>query len=144
MEDLIKQYQRAKKGKKDSRLKSVPSPFKPKIVDKDYKLIGLITFRDIQKLTIKPSSNKDEFGRLRVAAAVGVGGDSIERTEMLYNAGLDAVVIDTAHAHTSSVLQTVKKLKSCSSSRSNFSRSSNSLTGYPIASIGVSNFKLNS
>ena len=82
------------------------------IVDKDYKLIGLITFRDIQKLTIKPSSNKDEFGRLRVAAAVGVGGDSIERTEMLYNVGLDAVVIDTAHAHTSSVLETIKKLKS--------------------------------
>ncbi len=82
------------------------------IVDKDYKLIGLITFRDIQKLTTKPSSNKDEFGRLRVAAAVGAGGDSIERTEMLFNAGLDAVVIDTAHAHTSSVLETIKKLKS--------------------------------
>jgi IMP dehydrogenase len=81
------------------------------IVDKENKLIGLITFRDIQKITLKPSSNKDEYGRLRVAAAIGVGGDSIERSEMLFKSGVDALVIDTAHAHTKSVLQTIKEIK---------------------------------
>ena len=81
------------------------------VVDKENRLIGLITFRDIQKITLKPSSNKDEFGRLRVAAAIGVGGDSIERCEMLHKASVDAIVVDTAHAHTKSVLSTIKMLK---------------------------------
>ena len=81
------------------------------VVDKENRLIGLITFRDIQKITLKPSSNKDEFGRLRVAAAIGVGGDSIERCEMLHKASVDAIVVDTAHAHTKSVLGTIKMLK---------------------------------
>ena len=81
------------------------------VVDKENKLVGLITFRDIQKITLKPSSNKDEFGRLRVAAAIGVGGDNLERCKMLYKSGLDAVVIDTAHAHTNSVLKIIKDVK---------------------------------
>ncbi len=81
------------------------------IIDNNNKLIGLITFRDIQKITLKPSSNKDEFGRLRVAAAIGVAGDSLDRAKMLHDAGVDALVIDTAHAHTKSVLQTIKKIK---------------------------------
>ena len=81
------------------------------VVDKENKLVGLITFRDIQKITLKPSSNKDEFGRLRVAAAIGVGGDNLERCKMLYKSGVDAVVIDTAHAHTKSVLKIIKEVK---------------------------------
>ena len=81
------------------------------IIDENNKLVGLITFRDIQKITLKPSSNKDEFGRLRVAAAIGVGGDNLERCKMLYKAGVDAIVIDTAHAHTKSVLKIIKDVK---------------------------------
>ena len=81
------------------------------VIDKENKLVGLITFRDIQKITLKPSSNKDEFGRLRVAAAIGVGGDNFERCKMLYKSGVDAVVIDTAHAHTKSVLKIIKDVK---------------------------------
>ena len=81
------------------------------IIDDKNKLVGLITFRDIQKITLKPSSNKDEFGRLRVAAAIGVGGENLERCKMLYKAGVDAIVIDTAHAHTKSVLKIIKDVK---------------------------------
>ena len=81
------------------------------IIDEKNKLVGLITFRDIQKITLKPSSNKDEFGRLRVAAAIGVGGENLERCKMLYKAGVDAIVIDTAHAHTKSVLKIIKDVK---------------------------------
>ena len=81
------------------------------IIDKENKLIGLITFRDIQKITLKPSSNKDEFGRLRVAAAIGVGGENLDRCKMLHKAGVDAIVVDTAHAHTKSVLKIIKDVK---------------------------------
>ena len=81
------------------------------IIDDSNKLVGLITFRDIQKITLKPSSNKDEFGRLRVAAAIGVGKENIERCKMLHKAGVDAIVIDTAHAHTKSVLKIIKDVK---------------------------------
>ena len=81
------------------------------IIDKENKLMGLITFRDIQKITLKPSSNKDEFGRLRVAAAIGVGGENLERCKMLHKAGVDAIVVDTAHAHTKSVLKIIKDVK---------------------------------
>ena len=81
------------------------------IIDEKNKLVGLITFRDIQKITLKPSSNKDEFGRLRVAAAIGVGGENLERCKMLYKAGVDAIVVDTAHAHTKSVLKIIKDVK---------------------------------
>ena len=69
------------------------------VVDGDSKLVGLITYRDIIKLSTFPNSCKDQWGRLRVAAAVGVTHDTIDRTEALVNAGVDAVIIDTAHGH---------------------------------------------
>jgi IMP dehydrogenase len=70
------------------------------IVDDNYKLVGLITFRDITKVTQKPNANKDTYGRLRVAAAIGVTADAVERATALVKAGVDAVIIDTAHGHT--------------------------------------------
>lgn len=81
------------------------------IVDDQYKLSGLITFRDITKLNQKPMSNKDAYGRLRVAAAIGVTGDAVDRAEALVNAGVDAVVIDTAHGHTKGVVSVLKAIK---------------------------------
>jgi IMP dehydrogenase len=81
------------------------------VVDKDNKLVGLITFRDITKLTQKPIANKDKFGRLRVAAALGVTGDVLERAGALVGAGVDAVVIDTAHGHTKGVVDVLKEVK---------------------------------
>ncbi|MFA5575360.1 MAG: IMP dehydrogenase [Brumimicrobium sp.] len=81
------------------------------IVDSDNKLIGLITYRDIIKIKEHPNSCKDEFGRLRVAAAVGVTEDTIERVDALVKAGVDAVIIDTAHGHTLSVVEKLKAVK---------------------------------
>ena len=81
------------------------------IVDENYNLAGLITFRDITKLTTKPISNKDTFGRLRVAAAIGVTGDALERAEALVKSGVDAVIIDTAHGHTKGVVTVLKTIK---------------------------------
>ena len=81
------------------------------VVKEDMKLVGLITFRDITKFTQKPSANKDSFGRLRVAAAIGVTGDAIERAEALVQAGVDAIVIDTAHGHTQGVVKVLKAVK---------------------------------
>ncbi len=81
------------------------------IVDDNFKLSGLITFRDITKLSQKPIANKDTYGRLRVAAAIGVTGDAVERAESLVNAGVDAVVIDTAHGHTKGVVAVLKEIK---------------------------------
>ena len=81
------------------------------VVDSKNNLVGLITFRDINKHSIKSSSNKDEFGRLRVAAAIGIDKDLMERSSELINAGVDALVIDTAHAHSKSVGDALKKVK---------------------------------
>ncbi|MCX2720496.1 IMP dehydrogenase [Lentiprolixibacter aurantiacus] len=81
------------------------------VVNKDNKLVGLITFRDITKVTQKPMANKDKYGRLRVAAAIGVTADAAERTEALVNAGVDAVIIDTAHGHTKGVIAVLKEIK---------------------------------
>lgn len=81
------------------------------VVDDNGKLLGLITFRDITKLTQKPNANKDEFGRLRVAAALGVTADAVERAEALVNAHVDAVIIDTAHGHTKGVVKVLKEVK---------------------------------
>jgi IMP dehydrogenase len=81
------------------------------IVDDNYKLSGLITFRDITKVTQKPIANKDTYGRLRVAAALGVTADVVERAEALVNAGVDAVIIDTAHGHTKTVIAALKSVK---------------------------------
>ena len=82
------------------------------VVDSTYKLVGLITFRDITKLTQKPNANKDRFGRLRVAAAIGVTADALDRATALVNAGVDAVIIDTAHGHTKGVVDVLKEVKS--------------------------------
>lgn len=81
------------------------------VVNADYKLVGLITFRDITKLTQKPIANKDRFGRLRVAAALGVTADAVKRAEALVVAGVDAVIIDTAHGHTKGVVDVLKEVK---------------------------------
>ena len=82
------------------------------VVDDANNLVGLITFRDITKHTTKPYANKDSYGRLRVAAAVGVTSDAVERTTALVNAGVDAIVIDTAHGHTQGVVHVLKDIKS--------------------------------
>ncbi|WP_297792395.1 IMP dehydrogenase [uncultured Eudoraea sp.] len=81
------------------------------VVDDSNKLVGLITFRDITKLTQKPIANKDKYGRLRVAAAIGVTPDALKRTEALVTAGVDAVIIDTAHGHTKGVVSILKDVK---------------------------------
>jgi IMP dehydrogenase len=81
------------------------------VIDKDKNLVGLITFRDIQKLSLKPISNKDKFGRLKVAAAIGVSDNSLLRCKALYEAGVDAIVIDTAHGHSKGVLNILKSIK---------------------------------
>jgi IMP dehydrogenase len=81
------------------------------VVNKEDKLVGLITFRDITKLTQKPMANKDSYGRLRVAAAVGVTLDAVDRVEALVAAGVDAVIIDTAHGHTKGVVEVLKAVK---------------------------------
>ncbi|MDT0687122.1 IMP dehydrogenase [Autumnicola psychrophila] len=81
------------------------------VVNEDKKLVGLITFRDITKLTQKPMANKDNYGRLRVAAAVGVTLDAVDRVEALVAAGVDAVIIDTAHGHTKGVVEILKAVK---------------------------------
>ena len=81
------------------------------VIDDQKNLVGLITFRDITKHTDKPISNKDSYGRLRVAAAVGVTPDIVERTEALVKGGVDAVVIDTAHGHTKGVVEALSKVK---------------------------------
>ncbi|MBP6091194.1 MAG: IMP dehydrogenase [Crocinitomicaceae bacterium] len=81
------------------------------VIDADHKLIGLITYRDIIKVKTHPNSCKDSYGRLRVAAAVGVTPDTIERVDALVEAGVDAIVIDTAHGHTRGVVDKLKEVK---------------------------------
>ena len=81
------------------------------VVDADGTLRGLITFKDIQKRKRHPNASKDAFGRLLVGAAVGVGGDTNERVVALVAAGVDFVVVDTAHGHSAGVLATVERLK---------------------------------
>lgn len=81
------------------------------IVDNQNRLKGLITVKDIQKAAQYPNASKDPFGRLRVAAAIGTGEDCAERVELLVRAGADVLVIDTAHGHTASVLDTIRFVK---------------------------------
>ena len=89
----------------ENRIEKLP------VVDADYKLIGLITYRDIIKVKEHPISCKDKLGRLRVAAAVGVTNDTLERVAALTNAGVDAIVIDTAHGHSAGVIAKLKDVK---------------------------------
>ena len=81
------------------------------VVDDDGRLKGLITVKDIQKAINFPQSAKDSLGRLRCAAAIGATGDYLERAEALVNARVDAIVIDTAHGHSSRVIEAVKRVK---------------------------------
>jgi IMP dehydrogenase len=81
------------------------------VVDQDFMLRGLITVKDIQKAVKYPNASKDSLGRLRVAAAVGVARDTIDRAEALVNAHVDALVVDTAHGHSQGVLDTVRRLR---------------------------------
>lgn len=82
------------------------------VVDENGQLIGLITYRDIIKVRIQPNANKDSFGRLRVAAGVGVTQDILIRVSALVHAGVDAVVVDTAHGHTKGVVDSLRLIKS--------------------------------
>lgn len=81
------------------------------VVNSEHKLIGLITYKDITKSKDRPNSCKDDRGRLRVAAAVGVTADIIERVATLKEAGVDAIVVDTAHGHSKTVVESLQKVK---------------------------------
>ena len=89
----------------ENRIEKLP------VVDSENNLIGLITYRDIIKVKEHPNSCKDHLGRLRVAAAVGVTDDTVERVDSLVRAGVDAIVIDTAHGHTKGVVLKLKTVK---------------------------------
>lgn len=90
---------------KENRIEKLP------VVDKDGKLVGLITYKDITKAKDKPMACKDEKGRLRVAAGVGVTDDTLQRMDALVRAGADAIVIDTAHGHSRSVIEKLREAK---------------------------------
>ncbi|MBD21645.1 MAG: IMP dehydrogenase [Rhodospirillaceae bacterium] len=81
------------------------------VTDKDYRCIGLITVKDIEKAQRHPDANKDEKGRLRVAAATGVGEDGFERAKALIDASVDVIVVDTAHGHSKGVQEAVQRIK---------------------------------
>ncbi len=81
------------------------------LVDKNNKLVGLITYRDIMKVKSRPNACKDERGRLRVGAAIGVTKDTLERVKALYQNEVDVVVLDTAHGHTKGVVEKLKEIK---------------------------------
>ncbi len=81
------------------------------VVDADYKLVGLITYKDIIKIKARPNASKDEHGRLLVAAAVGIARDTLERVEALVEAAVDAIVVDTAHGHSQGVIDMARRVK---------------------------------
>ncbi|HLT78347.1 MAG TPA: IMP dehydrogenase [Ferrovibrio sp.] len=86
------------------------------VVDENYRCTGLITVKDIEKARLHPNACKDEQGRLRVAAAVSTGADGIERAQELMKAGVDVLIVDTAHGHSSRVLDTIRAIKKISNS----------------------------
>lgn len=96
----------AKEILQEHRIEKLP------VVDKDYRLVGLITYKDITKAADSPHSCKDEHGRLRVAAAVGIAANTIERMEALVSAHCDALVIDTAHGHSNNVIRVLREARS--------------------------------
>ena len=103
---LINDLQKAEKILKSNKIEKLP------IVDKNNCLVGLITFKDIIKNRMRPNACKDKFGRLRVAAAVGVTNDVLDRIATLIKVDVDAIVIDTAHGHSKNVISILKKVKS--------------------------------
>jgi len=105
----------AKKGTSLKEAENILQEYKIEklpITDDTNKLIGLITFKDIQKEKMHPNASKDEFGRLMVGAAIGITADTIERVTALVNAGVDVVTLDTAHGHSQGVIDELKKIKS--------------------------------
>jgi IMP dehydrogenase len=98
-------FEKAKEILQNHRVEKLP------VVSQDGQLKGLITIKDIEKTIAYPIANKDQFGRLRVAAACGVGEKEVKRVEALAKAQVDAVVIDTAHGHSKGVIEMVKTLK---------------------------------
>ena len=84
------------------------------VVDKDFRCVGLVTVKDIEKSQRFPNATKDEAGRLRVGAATGTGPDGVKRAEALFDAGVDVLVVDTAHGHSSRVLDTVNRIRKLS------------------------------
>jgi IMP dehydrogenase len=84
------------------------------VVDADYRCIGLVTVKDIEKANKFPGASKDEKGRLRTAAAIGVGDDGMHRAQLLIDAGVDVIVVDTAHGHSRGVLEAVGRVKKLS------------------------------
>tara|TARA_B100001778_G_C18573567_1_gene623810 strand:- start:273 stop:1733 length:1461 start_codon:yes stop_codon:yes gene_type:complete len=101
----IKDLKNAEQILKENKIEKLP------VVDSNFHLIGLITFKDIIKNRTRPNSSKDIYGRLRVAAAVGITDDVINRVDALYKASVDAIVIDTAHGHSKLVLKTLENIK---------------------------------
>lgn len=97
--------EQAKEVLKENRIEKLP------IVDENRKLLGLITVKDVMAVIEHPNACRDGLGRLRVAAAVGVGERALERSEKLVEAGVDAIVVDTAHGHSAAVIETVRALK---------------------------------
>ena len=95
----------AEKILKDNKIEKLP------IIDSDNKLVGLITFKDIIKNRMRPNACKDQYGRLRVAAAVGITNDTLERVKALSDAAVDAIIIDTAHGHSKGVIKILKEVK---------------------------------
>ena len=81
------------------------------VVDSGYRCVGLLTVKDIEKAQLHPNSTKDASGRLRAAAAIGTGPDSLERVEALMDAGVDVIVVDTAHGHSAGVIAAVKMIR---------------------------------
>ena len=81
------------------------------VVDNDYRCVGLVTVKDIEKAERHPHASKDEQGRLRVGAATGVGEDGVKRAEALFDAGVDILVVDTSHGHTEGVLKAVERIR---------------------------------
>jgi len=94
-EDILQQY----------KIEKLP------VVDDNNKLIGLITYKDIIKVKARPNASKDNLGRLRVAAAVGIASDTPERVDALVNEGVDAIVVDTAHGHSRGVMEMAKRVR---------------------------------
>ena len=101
----IKDLDNAEDILKSNKIEKLP------VVDTENKLVGLITFKDIIKNRLRPNACKDKYGRLRVAAAVGITSDVLTRVEALSKASVDAIVIDTAHGHTKGVIEVLNKVK---------------------------------
>jgi IMP dehydrogenase len=101
----VKDLKEAEKILQQYKIEKLP------VVDKKGRLVGLITYKDIIKIKSRPGACKDDKGRLRVGAAIGVTADSLERATALVEAGVDIITIDTAHGHTKGVVEVLKKVK---------------------------------